>query len=103
VAELEALEYQLLADLLEGEMVERSRYLEPIRRKQAEIEEWIERGAAFVARARGATSRAKARPLIESAIEQADGLGLPVRLARAVRWLIPAPRAPEQTVCAGDR
>lgn len=96
LAELEALEYQLLADLLEGEMVERSRHLPPIRREQAEIEAWIDRGADFVARARGATSRKKAHRLIDSAIEEAERIGLPVRLARAARWLISETRAGER-------
>jgi hypothetical protein len=104
LAELEALEYRLLADLLEGEMVERSRHLPSIRRKQMEIEEWIDRGADFVARARGATSSAKARELIDSAIEEAEGLGLPVRLARAARWLVPdTPASPGRAVLTGDR
>jgi hypothetical protein len=104
LAELEALEYHLLADLLEGEMVERSRYRPRIRRKQAEIEEWIDRAADFVDRARGATSRAKARALIETAIERARRVGLPVRWARAARWLTTdAVAAPERTVWTGER
>jgi hypothetical protein len=96
LAELEALEYQLLADLLEGEMVERSRHLPPIRQKQAEIEAWIDRGAAFVARASGAASRAKAHQLIDSAIEEAQRMGLPVRLPRTACWLIPETRAAQR-------
>jgi hypothetical protein len=104
LAELEMLEYHLLADLLEGEMVERSRYLAPICRKQADIEEWIDRGAAFVERAKAATSREKARQLIDGGIEEADALDLPVRLARVARWLIPgAVVAPDGAACPGDR
>ncbi len=108
LAELEALEYQLLADLLEGEMVERSCHLPSIRRKQAEIEAWIDRGASFVARARGATSRAKAHQLIDCAIEEADRLELPVRMARIAHWLIPETRATQRreaglTARMGDR
>jgi hypothetical protein len=108
LAELEALEYHLLADLLEGEMVERSRHLPPIRRKQAEIEALIDRGAGFVERARGTTSRAKPHQLIDSAIDEAEGMGLPVRLARAARWLIPNTPAARQreagsAALTGDR
>lgn len=103
LAELEALEYRLLTDLLEGEMVERSRHLPPIRRKQAEIEAWIDRGADFVARAMGATSRAKAHRLIDRAIEEAQRIGLPVRLARFARWLIPEPRATRWAARMSDR
>jgi hypothetical protein len=96
LAELEALEYHLLADLLEGEMVERSRHMPPIRGKQAEIEALIDRGADFAERARGASSRAKAHQLIDSAIEEAERMGLPVRLARAARWFIPHTPAAQQ-------
>jgi len=90
LAELEALEYYLLADLLEGEMVERSPHLSPIRRKQAEIEAMIDCAVRFGQRASGATSRAKAHRLIDSAIEEAGRMGLSVRLARAARWMSPS-------------
>ena len=108
LAELEVLEYQLLADLLEGEMVERSRQLAPIRWKRAEIEALIDRGAGFVERARGVTSRAKSRQLIDDAIAEAERTGLSVRLARAARWLsygAPAARQPEPGLAVwwGDR
>jgi hypothetical protein len=96
LAELEALEYHLLADLLEGEMVERSRHLSPIRCKQAEIEAMIDCAASFGGRARGATSKAKAHQLIDSAIEEAGRAGLPVRLARTARWLSPSASLPRQ-------
>ncbi len=96
LAELEALEYHLLADLLEGEMVECSRHLPPIRRKRVEIEALIDRSAGFVERARGATSHAKAHHRIDSAIEEAERTGLPVRLARAARWLVAVTRATRQ-------
>ena len=108
LAELEALEYHLLADLLEGEMVERSRHLSPIRRKQAEIEAMIDCAASFGGRARSATSRAKAHQLIDSAIEEAGRMGLPVRLARTARWMSPSAPALRQgevrpAAWSGDR
>jgi hypothetical protein len=108
LAELEALEYHLLADLLEGERVERSRHRLPIRCKQAEIEAMIDCAAGFGERARGATSKAKAHQLIDSAIEEAGRMGLPVRLARAARWLspsapLPRPREAGPATWSGDR
>jgi hypothetical protein len=84
---IEALEYRLLADLLEGETVEGSRHLPPIREKQAEIESWLERLASFCERAMEQRSKPAAQLLVERAIEEARQVGLTVRLARAARWL----------------
>jgi hypothetical protein len=87
LSQLEALEYRLLADLVEGETVEGSRHLVPIREQQQEIERWLDRAARFGERARRVTSKLQARQLLDDAVQEARELGLTVRLARAARWL----------------
>jgi hypothetical protein len=89
LTQLEALEYRLLAGLLEGETVEGSRHLAPIREKREEIESWLDRAAHYGARAGQVSSKAQAHQLLEDAIQKAREIGLTVRLARAARWLSP--------------
>jgi hypothetical protein len=90
LTQLEALEYRLLADLLEGETVDGSRHLAPIREKREEIESWLDRAARFCERAKRVSSESQARQLLEDAIPEARESGLTVRLARAARWLSPS-------------
>jgi hypothetical protein len=84
---LESLEYRLLADLLEGETVQGSGQLAPIRQQREEIERWLERAARFVERVRQLSSEEQAQRLLENAIEEGRAIGLTLRLARAARWL----------------
>jgi len=87
LTQLESLEYRLLADLLEGETVQCSRHLAPIREQREEIERWLERAARFVERAEQVSSKEQAQRLLEKAIEEGREIGLTLRCARAARWL----------------
>jgi hypothetical protein len=91
MAALEALEYGLLADLVDGRCVRESQYLARLRRAQLDLEWWIAAAGEFGEKAKTVTCTQRAHRLLDEAIDEARTLGMPVRMARTARWLSTLP------------
>ncbi len=92
LAELDALHYRLLADLLDGKPLEDSDYPQRIRQKREEIQVWMQRATRFGDGAKAATSKQQAHAVIRAGIANAQSLGRTVRLARIAYRLSPSAR-----------
>ena len=92
LAELEVLQYRLLADILDGKSLDESEHLIGIRGKREEIRTWIELAASFGEQAKAVSSKPEAHQQIQIGIREARAVGLRVRLARMAFWLSPSAR-----------
>lgn len=88
MAQLEALEYRLLADLARGGTVAASPALPPLRRARERIASGLEQMERLVRRARRVASASEARRLALRALDEARARGVPARRAGLVAALL---------------
>jgi hypothetical protein len=90
LAQLDVLHYRLLADHLNGTDCAASTLGESIRDQRRQIQTWMNSAARFSDRAKKASSKAAAGEVIRTGIQEAQAVGLKVRLARFAYWLSPS-------------
>ena len=93
LAELERLEYRLLADVVRGTAIDSSEYRSLISRKREEINVWMDRAWRYGERAKAGKTKREAHQVIRNEIPRAQSHGLRVRLARFAYRISPSARA----------